>query len=75
MKRTEQMQALHDLSSDELRGRREELQRALMAVRVRRAVLGNLEQPHQLREYRRELARINTLLSESSKLQREDTDA
>ncbi len=54
---------LRDLSSDELRQKRTECKEEIFHLRLRRAT-GQLESPMKLRQSRRDLARVETVLAE-----------
>jgi len=54
---------LREMSREELMQRHRELQQELLALR-RQAVGGQLEKPHRIREVRREIARVLTVLNE-----------
>lgn len=54
---------LRDLSSDELRQKRAECKEEIFHLKLRRAT-GQLESPMKLRQSRRDLARVETVLSE-----------
>lgn len=62
MKSTE----LRDKSVDELNTRERELAEQLFKLRFQRAT-GRMENPMKIREVRREIARIKTLLGERSR--------
>jgi large subunit ribosomal protein L29 len=57
---------LRDKSVDELSSRERELHEQLYKLRFQRAT-GRLENPMKIREVKREIARIKTLLSERSR--------
>jgi large subunit ribosomal protein L29 len=57
-----QAKQLRELSDDELRQRRAELEEARVHLRLRRAT-GQLENPMKLRQTKRDLARVLTVLS------------
>lgn len=57
---------LRDKSSDELQTRERELSEQLFKLRFQRAT-GRMENPSKMRQVRREIARIKTLLSERSR--------
>jgi len=59
------MENLKDLTKDELLQKREELKQELFNLRMRRGVR-DLDNPLKLRTLRREIARIETILSEDS---------
>jgi large subunit ribosomal protein L29 len=59
-------QELRDKSNDELLTRERELREQLFKLRFQRAT-GRMENPMKLREVRREIARIKTLLGERSR--------
>ena len=62
MKTTE----LRDKSIDELNTRERELREQLFKLRFQRAT-GRMENPMKIRDVRREIARIKTLLNERSR--------
>jgi large subunit ribosomal protein L29 len=57
---------LRDKSSDELSTRERELREQLFKLRFQRAT-GRMENPMKIREVRREIARIKTLINERSR--------
>jgi large subunit ribosomal protein L29 len=57
---------LRGKSEAELRGREKELAEQLFALRLQK-VTGQLEKPAKIREAKRELARVLTLLRENQK--------
>jgi large subunit ribosomal protein L29 len=57
---------LRDKSIDELNNRERELREQLFKLRFQRAT-GRMENPMKIREVRREIARIKTLLGERSR--------
>jgi len=57
---------LRDKSIDELSTRERELREQLFKLRFQRAT-GRMENPMKIREVRREIARIKTLLGERSR--------
>ena len=57
---------LRDKSVDELNARERDLHEQLFKLRFQRAT-GRIENPNKIREVRREIARIKTLLSERSR--------
>jgi large subunit ribosomal protein L29 len=57
---------LRDKSSDELQTRERELREQLFKLRFQRAT-GRIENPMKIREVRREIARIKTLMTERSR--------
>ncbi len=57
------MESLRDLTQDELLQKREELVRELFNLRLRKGIKG-LDNPLKLRTLRRDIARIETILSE-----------
>jgi len=57
---------LRDKSVDELNTRERELREQLFKLRFQRAT-GRMENPMKIREVRREIARIKTLLGERSR--------
>ena len=62
MKTTE----LRDKSNDELQTRQKDLSEQLFKLRFQRAT-GRMENPMKIRQVRREIARIKTLLNERSR--------
>jgi len=65
MKTTNKAKDLRDKTVDELRGREKELSSQLFALRLQKST-GQLESPARVREVRRELARVLTVLGEKS---------
>ena len=59
-------QELRDKSLDELNTRERELREQLFKLRFQRAT-GRMENPMKIREVKREIARIQTLLNERSR--------
>jgi len=57
---------LREKSVDELNARERDLNEQLFKLRFQRAT-GRIENPNKIREVRREIARIKTLLSERSR--------
>ena len=57
---------LRDKSNDELQTRERELSEQLFKLRFQRAT-GRMENPSKMRQVRREIARIKTLLGERSR--------
>ncbi len=57
---------LRDKSRDELQTRERELREQLFKLRFQRAT-GRIENPMKIREVRREIARIKTLMTERSR--------
>ena len=57
------IQELRDKNVDELRSREHDLREQLFKLRFQRAT-GRMENPMKMREVRREIARIQTLLTE-----------
>ena len=57
---------LRDKSNDELHTRERELNEQLFKLRFQRAT-GRMENPSKMRQVRREIARIKTLISERSR--------
>ena len=57
---------LRDKSADELHTRERELNEQLFKLRFQRAT-GRIENPNKIREVKREIARIKTLLNEQSR--------
>jgi len=65
MKTTNKAKDLREKTVDELRGREKELSQQLFALRLQKST-GQLESPARVREVRRELARVLTVLGEKS---------
>jgi len=59
------IQELRDKTVDELRNRERDLREQLFKLRFQRAT-GRVENPMKMREVRREIARIQTLLNQRS---------
>jgi large subunit ribosomal protein L29 len=57
------MESFRDLTQDELLQKREELQQELFNLKLRKGIKG-LDNPLKLRTLRRDIARIETMLSE-----------
>lgn len=57
---------LRDKSKDELQTREKELREQLFKLRFQRAT-GRIENPMKIREVKREIARIKTLMNERSR--------
>ncbi|MBA3270892.1 MAG: 50S ribosomal protein L29 [Acidobacteria bacterium] len=57
---------LRELDSDALQSRVKELDEELFRMRIKKS-MGQLETSHQIRNARRELARIQTVLKEKAK--------
>jgi large subunit ribosomal protein L29 len=57
------IQELRDKNEDELRSRERDLREQLFKLRFQRAT-GRVENPMKMREVRREIARIQTLLNQ-----------
>jgi len=57
---------LRDKSVDELNARERDLNEQLFKLRFQRAT-GRIENPNKIREVKREIARIKTLLNEQSR--------
>jgi large subunit ribosomal protein L29 len=60
------IKTLRDKSVDELRARERDLREQLFKLRFQRAT-GRVENPMKMRQVRREIAQIETLLSERSR--------
>jgi len=60
------LKTLRDKSVDELRNRERDLKEQLFKLRFQRAT-GRVENPMKMRQVRREIAQIETLLSERSR--------
>ena len=54
---------VRELSTDELQGREQELHDQLFRLRIQKS-MGQLEAPAKVREVRRDLARVKTILRE-----------
>ena len=54
---------LRELSTDELRGKEQELLEQVFRLRIQKAT-GQLDRPKKIREARKDLARVKTALSE-----------
>ena len=57
---------VRELSTDELRGREKELDDELFRLRIQKS-MGQLEAPAKVRDVRRDLARVKTILREKAK--------
>jgi len=57
------MESIRDLTQDELLQKREELQQELFNLKLRKGIKG-LDNPLKLRTLRRDIARIETIISE-----------
>ena len=57
---------IRELTPDELRARKRELREQIFHLRLQQAG-GQLEKPSELRSLRREIARIETVLTEKNK--------
>jgi large subunit ribosomal protein L29 len=57
---------LRELDADTLASRARELERELFDLRIRKAI-GQLEAPGKIRNVRRDLARVQTILKEKAK--------
>ncbi len=62
---------IRDLTNDELRDKEQDLAQQLFTLRLQRAS-GQLENPARMREARRDLARILTVLRERGVAKREE---
>jgi large subunit ribosomal protein L29 len=60
------LKTLHDKSIDELRNRERDLREQLFKLRFQRAT-GRMENPMKMRQVRREIAQIETLLNERAR--------
>ena len=60
---SKQMGALRDLSVEELRTKERDLDDQLFRLRIQKS-MGQLEAPLKVREVRRQLARVKTLLGQ-----------
>jgi len=56
---------LHDLNEDDLRNRERDLDDQLFRLRIQKA-MGHLDVPLKLREVRRDLARVKTVLRQKT---------
>ena len=56
---------LHDLNEDDLRNRERDLNDQLFRLRIQKA-MGHLDVPLKVREVRRDLARVKTVLRQKS---------
>ena len=54
---------VREMSTDELQGREQELHDQLFRLRIQKS-MGQLEAPAKVREVRRDLARVKTILRE-----------
>ncbi len=68
-----QAKELRDLSADELSRKRTECKEEIFHLKLRRAT-GQLESPMKLRQSRRDLARVETVLSERRSPAKEEGD-
>lgn len=66
MKKTTELKQLRDLSAEELRDRETDLAERLFTYRVQ-TVIGQLEKPSKVREAKRGMARVLTVLSEKER--------
>lgn len=66
MKKTTELKQLRDLSSEELRDRETDLAERLFTYRVQ-TVIGQLEKPSKVRDAKRGMARVLTVLSEKER--------
>ncbi len=57
---------IRELTADELRSRKRELREQMFHLRLQQAS-GQLEKPSELRSLRREIARIETVLTQKNK--------
>jgi large subunit ribosomal protein L29 len=62
---SKQMGELRDLSVDELRNKERDLDDQLFRLRIQKS-MGQLEAPLKVREVRRQLARVKTLLGQKA---------
>ena len=60
------IQEIRELTPDELRARKRELREQVFHLRLQQAS-GQLEKPSELRSLRREVARIETVLTQKNK--------
>ena len=54
---------IRELNVDELKGKVKDLQDQVFRLRIQKA-MGQLDAPHKMRDLRRELARVKTVLKE-----------
>ena len=54
---------IRELNVDELKGKVKDLQDQVFRLRIQKA-MGQLDAPHKMRDLRRELARVKTVLTE-----------
>ena len=66
MKKTTALKQLRDLSDQELRDRETDLAERLFTYRVQK-VIGQLEKPSKVREAKRDLARVLTVLKQKER--------
>ena len=66
---SKQMGGLRDLSVEELRNKERDLDDQLFRLRIQKS-MGQLETPTKVRDLRRDLARIKTILREKAASQR-----
>ena len=59
---------IRELSEDELRGREKDLDDQVFRLRIQKS-MGQLEAPAKVRDVRRDLARIKTILREKEQAQ------
>jgi len=64
MKKLEELNELRSLDMKALKERTEELERELMNLRFRGRSSGQLEKPSELKQVRRKIARVNTIVQE-----------
>lgn len=69
MKRQELRQELRGLSAGELKAREQLRREEHLKLRFRRASTGQLDQSHRLREVRREIALLKTIVREKEEVQ------
>lgn len=57
---------VREMSADDLRTRQKELQEQLFRLRLQQSI-GQLDNPGKIRETRRDIARVNTILAEQGR--------
>jgi large subunit ribosomal protein L29 len=70
----QKIKKLREMSDDELLRESESLRSAMFKLRLQKAT-GQLEKPHKLRETRRDIARVETLLKEREMKSRQGANA
>jgi large subunit ribosomal protein L29 len=59
--------AVRELSNDELRDKENDLTQQLFTLRLHKATQGQVENPARIRQIRRDLARVLTILRQRAK--------